>query len=173
MTKNDTSDTRKMNNPATIRQYRPNDLIQLMEVWESANSAAHPFLSSDFVAQLRHDIPALYLPNTDTWVATIKNRLVGFISLMGNEVAALFLSPECHGCGIGSALTNHAQRLQGNLEDDVFESNSIGRKFYQRYGFQFISEYPHEPTGENVMRMKYIANDSQWECCEVHKTKVL
>lgn len=158
MNKEKTLDKSKRNTHATIRQYEPNDLIQLMEVWEIANSLAHHFLCEEYIAQVRRDIPALYLPNTNTWVATLNSRVVGFISLMGKEIGAIFLLPEYHGHGIGAALTNQAQQLHEDLEVEVFEANSIGWNFYQRYGFEIVGGCLHEPTGEKILRLKLTNN---------------
>jgi len=141
-----------------IRQYRDSDLNELMTAWENANKLVHPFLNEDFVAQVRMDIPALYLPNADTWVVDVNNHVVGFISLISNEIGAIFLQPELHGKKLGKLMMDKAQELHGDLEVEVFEKNVIGRKFYSRYGFELIKEENHEPTGEKILRLKFTAD---------------
>jgi putative acetyltransferase len=145
-----------MNN--CIRQYQGSDLSDLMAAWENANNLAHPFLKEGFVAQVRKDIPALYLPNADTWVVEANNHVVGFMALLGNEVGAMFLQPEFQGKKIGKMMMDKAQELHGDLELEVFKDNSIGRKFYSEYGFELLEEKVHEPTGEPVLRLKFSAN---------------
>lgn len=54
-----------------------------------------------------------------------------------------------------------AQSLHGDLEVEVFKENSIGRKFYARYGFEYLEEKLHEPTGQQVLRLKFTANKSK------------
>ena len=49
---------------------------------------------------------------------------------------------------------DHARELRGTLEVEVFVENSLGRAFYEPYGFQTIEEKLHEPTGFQVLRMK-------------------
>ena len=142
----------------SIRQYQDSDLNDLMAAWENANNLAHPFLTEGFVEQVRRDIPALYLPNAETWIVEVHNHVVGFIALLGNEVGAIFLQPKHHGKKIGKMMMDKAQELHGDLEVEVFEKNSIGRKFYSQYGFELIEEEIHEPTGEKVLRLKFIAN---------------
>jgi len=78
--------------------------------------------------------------------------------LIGNEIGAIFVEPEFQGVGIGSALMNKARELHGNLEVDVFEDNSIGRKFYSSYGFEPLFENIHEETGNNLLRLKLTTN---------------
>ena len=83
------------------------------------------------------------------------------MALLGNEVGAIFVQPEFHGTGAGRALMDKAQELHGDLEVEVFEANSIGRKFYSSYGFEPLSERVHEETGNNVLRLRFTANKGQ------------
>jgi putative acetyltransferase len=140
-----------------IRQYEDTDLEAVLSAWESATRLAHPFMTDAFIAQERKNVAELYLPNTDTWVVELSAEVKGFIALMGNEVGAIFVQPECHGKGAGKALMDTAQALHGNLEVEVFKANTIGRKFYARYGFEQLDEKLHEPTGQQVLRLKYTA----------------
>lgn len=139
-----------------IRQYRESDLDQVISAWLAASRLAHPFLSEAFIDQERRNIGELYMPNTNTWVAEVDGEVKGFISLMGNEVGALFLHPDCHGKGIGRALMDKAQELHAELEVEVFEKNHVGRAFYARYGFLPIAQSHHEATGEPLLRLKFI-----------------
>ena len=143
-----------------IRQYNTSDLEAVLSSWESATRLAHPFMTEEFLAQERKNTAELYLPNTDTWVIEIDGEVAGFIALMGNEIGGLFLLPEYHGKGAGKALTDKAQDLHGDLEVEVFSENSIGRNFYSKYGFELLEEKLHEPTGRQVLRLKFTANKS-------------
>jgi putative acetyltransferase len=143
-----------------IRQYKESDLDAVLNSWEAATRLAHEFMTDDFIAQERKNVAEVYLPNTDTWVAEIDGEVKGFIALMGNEVGAIFLQPDCHGKGIGKALMDKARELHGNLEVEVFKRNAIGRNFYSKYGFEHLEEKFHEPTGQQVLRLKFTTNKS-------------
>jgi len=143
---------------AHIRQYKVSDLEGVLNSWEVATRLAHPFMTDEFIAQERANVAEIYMPNTDTWVAELEGEVKGFIALMGNEVGAIFLQPNCHGQGIGKALMDKAQKIHGNLEVEVFKVNNIGRNFYSKYGFEQLEEKPHEPTGQQVLRLKFTAN---------------
>ncbi|MDA0273162.1 MAG: GNAT family N-acetyltransferase [Proteobacteria bacterium] len=138
-----------------IRQYTAADLPSVLISWENASRIAHPFLSKAFLTQERINIETIYMPRADTWVAEQNNEVVGFLSLNGNEVGAIFLEPRCHGTGIGKALMDKARSLHGNLEVEVFEANPIGRKFYDRYGFKLMETKHHEETGQSMLRLKF------------------
>jgi putative acetyltransferase len=138
-----------------IRQYEEADLEAVLLSWEAATRLAHEFMTDEFIAQERKNVAEIYLPNTDTWVAGEGGEVQGFIALMGNEVGAIFLQPDCHGKGMGKALMDKAQELHGELEVEVFKANTIGRRFYSAYGFEEIEEKLHEPTGQQLLRLRY------------------
>ena len=63
----------------TIRQYAENDLEDLLTSWEKATRLAHPFLEEDFLKSERHNIPNVYMPIADTWVADIDGKVVDLL----------------------------------------------------------------------------------------------
>ena len=137
-----------------IREYHERDLGELLDTWYSASLVAHPFLGEDFFEQERKTIPAHYLPIAETWVYELDGVVVGFISLIGNELGAIFVHSRHHRQGIGRALMEKALSLRPVLELDVFEANLGGRKFYEKFGFRQVAEHLHEETGFMHLRLK-------------------
>lgn len=138
-----------------VRQYEEPDLEQLLNVWGSSTRFAHPFLSEPFLIKERENIPNIYLPMADTWIVEEEGELRGFLALIGNEVGAIFVDPAFHGKGLGKALMDKASSLHRILELEVFAANSLGRSFYDRYGFTLMHAYMHEETGNEVLRIVY------------------
>ncbi len=138
-----------------IREYRDADLDQVLEVWFRASEVAHPFLTEEFLAAERENIRTVHIPKATTWVYEDGGRVVGFIALIGNEVGAIFVSPEMQGRGIGKALMDLARDRHDTLELDVFEANTIGRAFYEKYGFVRIGRSVHEESGQRCLRLRY------------------
>jgi len=141
-----------------IRPFRDSDVDRLLDVWYRASEIAHPFLSKDFLAKERKAIVSRYLPKAETWVLTVDDHLVGFVALIGSEVGGLFVDPDHQGRGFGRALVDHCLSLRDELELDVFKDNAIGRRFYDRYGFEVIGESVHDETGHPLLRMRYQEN---------------
>ena len=137
-----------------IRRYTEADINQVIDIWYKASKLAHPFLSSTFLKLEEKKIREIYIPDTSTWVYDSGTDLDGFISMMDNEVGAIFVKPEKHGQGIGRALMDHVRSMHRELEVEVFEGNAIGRSFYDKYGFKIVGEGVHEETGQNALRMK-------------------
>jgi putative acetyltransferase len=71
-----------------IRKYRSEDCDEVLSVWAAASVLAHPFLSATFLESERREIRNVHLPKAETWVWEADGRVVGFISLLGNEVGA-------------------------------------------------------------------------------------
>ena len=138
-----------------IRQFEQADLEPLLYVWEEASRVGHPFLSKEFLISERENIPKVYIPNGEVWVAVEAGLIKGFLILHGKEVGALFVNPIFHGRGIGFALMNKAAEMHLELNVEVFKENSIGNDFYSKYGFQPVSEYLHEETNMMMLCLKY------------------
>lgn len=137
-----------------IRQYEDQDLEDLLAAWAAASEIAHPFLTQDFLASERENIPNLYIPNAETWVYEDDGRVVGFVALIGNEVGAIFVHPSHQKKGIGHRLMDKAKDIREELEVEVFVKNAIGRAFYAKYGFTPIDEKVHEQTGFDLLRLR-------------------
>jgi len=138
-----------------IRKYIASDLEDLITTWRQAFTIAHPFLEIQFVDKVQQDIRDIYMAKAQTWVYIDQKNLVGFISMLDNEVGAIFIEPSFHGKGIGTQLINFVARLHPELEVEVFKDNLIGTAFYKKYGFVLLKEYMHEPTNQVVQRLVY------------------
>jgi len=136
-----------------IREYRSEDTDAVVAVWQAATALAHPFLKEDFVAQEAENLRNIYVQIAETWVMEEDGAVVGFIALIGDEIAGLFLEPAFHGKGLGRAMVDHTVGLKGPLRVEVFERNAIGRRFYERYGFVEAGSYRHEGSTEMTLRL--------------------
>jgi len=144
-----------------IRPYTPSDCEGLLDVWAHAAARAHAFLPRAFLEAERVNIPKVYLPVAESWVWDEDGRVVAFMSLLGNEIGALFVDFRFQQRGIGRALVRHAQARCGALEVDVFERNHQGRAFYARLGFEQLSRSTHDQTGFEVLRLTLAADPHQ------------
>ena len=138
-----------------IRQYAESDCEAVIDVWYAASLVATPFLSRTFLKAERENIRAIWLLKADTWVYEADHEVIGFLSLLGNEVGGIFVHPDAQGCGVGTALMDKAASLRDELFLDVFEENMVGRRFYDSYGFGFEYKHLHEQTGRVQMRMSF------------------
>ena len=138
-----------------IRKHKEEDLEEIINIWYSASTLAHPFLEATFVEKVKKDMREIYIPNSETWIFEENNSTIGFISMLGNEIGGLFVLPNHHSKGIGTQLVNFVKKLHNELEVEVFEKNLIGRSFYNKYGFKKIRQYTHTESKNEVLRLNY------------------
>ena len=72
--------------PGKIRKYESADLDSLLSAWENATRLAHPFSSEYFLSAERKNIPNVYNPITDTWVAEYDSVVIGFMIFLPDLV---------------------------------------------------------------------------------------
>ena len=110
------------------RKYRETDIELVIDIWWEASALAHPFLEAEFVEKVKRNMREPYLPHSKTWVFEEDNEVVGFISMLDNEIGGLFVKPDEQARGIGTQLVDYILNLNCQIEVEVFEKNRIGRK---------------------------------------------
>ena len=53
---------------------------------------------------------------------------------------------------------DRARESRSYLELNVFEANSIGRRFYDAYGFVFVGRHANEAAGQPELRLRLDAD---------------
>ena len=137
-----------------LRPYVETDLEDLLDAWYQASLVAHSFLSDEFMERERRAIAEEWMPISETTVYESDGRVVGFISMIGNEVGAIFVHPDHQGNGIGRALMDSVRGSRPYLELGVLEANEIGRRFYDAYGFKLVGRVMNEEAGVPELRMR-------------------
>ncbi len=137
-----------------IRKYNEKEIPVLIKIWEQASTLAHPFLDNAFTLMVKRAMTETYLPNSNTWVYEESDTIVGFISMIENEIGGLFVHPNHHSKGIGTTLVSHMNKFYKELEVEVFNENKIGKPFYEKLGFKILKKYIHEDTNQEILRMK-------------------
>ncbi|WP_116474484.1 GNAT family N-acetyltransferase [Zobellella maritima] len=138
-----------------IRQATAEDMEDILEVWLLASLQAHDFVPAAFWWQQLERMRVRYLPAAELWVCEREGEIQGFIALVDDYLAALFVRPDCQQNGIGKALLAMAKRLRQQLELKVFIENDVAVHFYQQHGFAITDEDIDPNTGQPEYRMGY------------------
>lgn len=136
-----------------IRSFQPDDLDQLIAIWLDASIDAHDFIDPSYWRSRADDMRNIYIPASETYVYESDGAIRGFFCLYQNQLAALFVSPADQGRGIGRRLLDEAVRHRQDLTIDVYKQNSKGIAFYERCGFEPVSEKLDEHTGHAELVM--------------------
>lgn len=119
----------------------------MVDIWRRSVDATHHFLSSQDRRDIETEVAA-FLPGAPLWLAVdAADRPVGFMSLVGSHMEALFIDPDHCGGGIGRALVAHALARQPSLTTDVNEQNAQAIGFYARMGFHAVGQSATDGQG--------------------------
>ncbi|UCH93497.1 MAG: N-acetyltransferase [Candidatus Aminicenantes bacterium] len=138
-----------------IREYTESDLESVIKIWLDASVQAHDFVDRNFWQAKADDMRKIYIPKSETWVYLEDNLILGFFSLLEDTLAALFVSPNSQGKGIGQRLIAKAKSLRQSLKLTVYSENFRSIEFYMKQGFATVKEQIDEHTGHKEMVMVY------------------
>ena len=74
----------------------------------------------------------------DVQVAELDHCIVGWVEVVGNRIAALYVSPGCSGQGVGKRLLSEAEALIRGTGFDrvILEASGNAEDFYLRFGYE-------------------------------------
>lgn len=138
-----------------IKKITKKDIPQIVDIWYEVSLQAHDFISRDYWKSSKDQMSNKYIPMSETYKATDGDEILGFISLLDDYLAAIFVKSEFQGKGIGSLLLNHAMALRNTLQLKVFCKNIKSVEFYTSRGFSVISEAKDNETRESELVMQW------------------
>lgn len=123
-----------------IRKATSNDFNELTRIWLQASIKAHHFIPASYWESNTTKMQEIYLPMSEVYIAEDAINIYGFIALVEDTVAAIFISPEHQAKGIGKQLISYAQEMRSRLELNVYQENKNSIKFYLASGFRIINK---------------------------------
>jgi len=130
-----------------IRQFEQSDMEQVLKIWLDASIQAHDFIDDEFWISKVPEMRDVYLPSGETFVYDKKGVVLGFASLYENTLAAIFVTPEMQGQGIGRQLMDSAKKMRNELRLTVYKENPQSVSFYDKCGFKRLKEQVDIHTG--------------------------
>lgn len=85
-----------------LRQSRPEDMEEIVEIWLLASLQAHDFVDASCWWQAQEELRTRYLDHARIWVFEERGDLLGFMALVDDYLAALFVRPDRQGRGVGT-----------------------------------------------------------------------
>ncbi|WFQ80629.1 N-acetyltransferase [Xenorhabdus sp. SF857] len=139
-----------------IRSFTKADMNTVLSIWLEASIKAHNFVATEFWQSQIENMRSIYIPASEAYVYVQNSNVVGFYALHENNLAAIFVSPDKQGQGIGKALVNDAKNRRTELTLSVYQQNQASYEFYLSQGFYVVSEEVDGHTGyqEYLMCLK-------------------
>lgn len=135
-----------------IREFQISDTEQVMKLWLSGNIDAHSFVPEEYWRSHFDEVQEALL-QSKVFVYDIDGKVLGFIGMINEYIAGIFVDKNCCSMGIGKKLLAYAKKRQDTLSLNVYQKNPRAAAFYHREGFSILSEGVDEGTGEKEYTM--------------------
>lgn len=140
-----------------IRPYNKPDVDSILHIWLYTSIQAHSFIPANYWRSKQEDMKNIYFPASETYIyeSDTTKEILGFISLVDNYLAAIFVKPDNQRKGIGTLLLNHAKAIRDELTLHVYLENSSSIDFYTKNGFTILDQQTDPNTGAQELKMKW------------------
>ena len=138
-----------------IRKLKNYDIPYVVELWYETSVLAHDFIPPDYWKDKKDAMASKYLPDSETYLAVDGNDIYGFISIVGNYLAAIFIKKDLQRSGIGKKLLDYVKKTKSSIELKVYKKNLDSIKFYIKQDFMIVSESNDESTNEIEVLMRW------------------
>jgi putative acetyltransferase len=122
-----------------LRPAQRADAPTIARVYEAARTHSLPYLP---VLHSPAEDEAYFTKVVETEAVTVSvhnEAIVGFIARDDDEIDHLYVRPDHHGRGHGTALLTIAQSTRDRLELWVFQRNARAIAFYEAHGFAIVA----------------------------------
>jgi L-threonylcarbamoyladenylate synthase len=129
-------------NSIHVRPCEASDAAAVADAFLVSRARCLPFLPKVHEDRdVRRWVADVLCRRPEVWVAELDGRVVGFAALREEHLDHLYVHPDYHGRGAGSALLREALRHRPNgVLAWVFQQNAPARRFYERHGFLLVRE---------------------------------
>lgn len=122
-----------------IRKFKIKDLERVMEIWLESNIDAHSFIDKKYWED-NYEMVKEILPSAEIYLYEENKNILGFVGLMENYIAGIFVEKNFRSQGVGRKLLVYCKSLKRELTLSVYEKNHKAYSFYSREGFQVVEK---------------------------------
>lgn len=137
-----------------IREFRNQDLDSIMELWLNTNISAHNFIKKEYW-QSNFDEVKLMMPKAEVYVYEENGNIQGFVGLINDYIAGIFVLSQYQSKGIGKMLLVYIKKKRNRLNLSVYKENNKAVRFYLRENFAIEKEQVDENTGKSELKMNW------------------
>lgn len=137
-----------------VRNFKNADIDKIMEIWLNSNIEAHNFIDKSYWEK-NFEMVKNALPQAEIYIYEENNNIMGFVGLVENYIAGIFVEKNFRGKGTGKKLLDYAKSIKNNLTLNVYEKNIDAVKFYKREGFTVEKFGIDKSTDEKEFMMSW------------------
>lgn len=129
-------------------------LDSLLAIWLEGNLQAHSFISKNYWLDNQVGVRE-GLAQARIFVKETDGKAVGFLGLVEEEIAGLFVKEQFQKQGIGEALIQRVKDEKKILTLTVYENNQGALLFYERQGFRRVRSQIDPETQQREWLMRW------------------
>lgn len=149
-----------------IRRFQKSDTKKVMQIWLVGNEDAHPFIPKEYWHS-NFSMVQEQLLQAEVFIYETDGKIQGFIGIIQEYIAGIFVDRRYRSFGIGKQLLEYAKQTHGRLSLCVYQKNKRAVALYFREGFSILSKELDEATGEMEYTMIWKEEQEMsnvWEC---------
>ncbi|MEO1772157.1 GNAT family N-acetyltransferase [Candidatus Enterococcus ferrettii] len=137
-----------------IKELTPthSEIDELAQIWLASNLSAHAFIPAEYWQKNYTDVKEL-LTDARLFAYYREDKIVGFLGLMEQYIAGIFVRDAYQHQGIGKALMAEVKKQQTKLSLSVYAKNEQALHFYQKQNFVCTGSQVEQDTNELEYQM--------------------
>ena len=142
----------------SIRPFIKDDYSKILEIYAKSKLDELRFEKQEFdLLPLENDATRLTeLTESDIYVYE-EAEIVAYGAVYGNEIRALFVSPDARGKGIGKKLLEYLLSIvKEPISLYVAKTNLVAKSLYKSYGFKVVEEFKTDYNQTPVIANKMV-----------------
>lgn len=138
-----------------IRAYQESDIDTVADIWYNGSLQAHHFIDPDYWTSKIREMKEIYIPLSETHVFLSSAAVIGFVSMVDNYLAALFVDPAFQNNGAGRQLLDFEKGRRPEIQLKVYKENKEAVRFYEKNSFRIQGMEVDEQTGQEEYVMEW------------------
>ena len=130
------------------------DINQVMKIWLDSNIDAHSFIKREYWISNAPDVKKQLL-HAEIYVYAQESKIVGFVGMLDNYLACIFVDKVVRSNGIGKQLLEYIKGIRQEFTLRVYKENKGAVNFYEREGLTTILEEMDKATNKIELLMQW------------------
>lgn len=114
-----------------IREFQISDTEQVMKLWICGNEDAHPFIPEEYWHSHFNEVQEALL-QAKIFVYDMDGKVQGFIGMMNEYIAGIFVDKDQRSTGVGTQLLTYVKQKYNTLSLSVYQKNLRAAAFYRK-----------------------------------------
>ncbi|PSJ31477.1 acetyltransferase [Peptostreptococcus russellii] len=137
-----------------IKKFEIEDLDEIMNIWLETNISAHGFIKASYWKENFEMVEEMMM-SSEIYLYKEDNKIYGFIGLIDDYIAGIFIKDKYQSRGIGKNLLDYVKSNRNRLLLSVYNKNNRAVEFYKREGFIIVKNEIDEANNEKEFVMEW------------------